>query len=94
VEVGAGEPCRARGGGGAGEPRRGQVATATTRQWSGAWGSDEASGNSGGLERKRESEMRKKKGGEPLEMRLILRVGPTYRTVHFTVAGGALLEIV
>jgi hypothetical protein len=47
-------------GAGGGEPRRGQVATATTRQWSGAWGSDEASGNGGGLERTRESKMRKK----------------------------------
>jgi hypothetical protein len=35
--------------------------------------------------RKREEE---KKGGEPLEMRRILHVGPTYGTVHFTVAGG------
>jgi hypothetical protein len=45
---------------GAGEPRQGQVATAMTRQWLGVWGGDEASGNSGGLERKRESERRKK----------------------------------
>jgi hypothetical protein len=37
---------------------------------------------------KKESE-RKKRGGEPLEMRRILHVGPTYGTVHFTVAGGA-----
>jgi hypothetical protein len=51
-----------REGAGAGEPRRGRVATATTRQWSSSWGSDEASGNGGGLERKRESERRKKKG--------------------------------
>jgi hypothetical protein len=32
--------------------------------------------------------------GEPLEMRLFLRVEPTFRTVYFRFAGEALLEIV
>jgi hypothetical protein len=32
--------------------------------------------------------------GQPLEMRLFLRVGPTFGTVYFGFAGGALLEIV
>jgi hypothetical protein len=70
-------------GAGAGELRQGRVAMATARQWSSAWGGDKASGNGGGLERKRESERRKKGEASPLEMRLILRVGPMYRTVHF-----------
>jgi hypothetical protein len=47
-------------GAGAGELRQGRVAMATARQWSSAWGGDKASGNGGGLERKRESERRKK----------------------------------
>jgi hypothetical protein len=33
-------------------------------------------------------------GGEPLEMRLFLRMEPTYGTVYFVLAGGALVEIV
>jgi hypothetical protein len=94
VEVGAGEPCWAQGGGGGRRAapgsggngygtsvveRMGQRRGVRQRWWTRA------------KKRKREEE---KRGGKLLGMRLILCVGPTYEMVHFTVAGGALLEIV